>query len=375
MTPLKKWLEKLVHTRLLTWFSPCIWGCADGYTGIRKFWHGTAIGRVITRAFWWVLGNDIVTLNQYDKHPEMVKLKPWTDSFFHGSSFSILNYDTNFFDLVKDGTVKVHIADLIRLSARTIHLSDDTSFDTDLLLCATGWKHVPPLRFLPEGIEKELGLPHTPTDDEPIWKTDLVHRADEEILTRFPRLRDQPTQKAPVPLSETTGVSTRSKDEVDPSNPTRLTPYTLHRFMVPPSPHFLETRDIAFAAFIMNFSTALYNHTQALWITAFFDGDLPASVIPELGDTGALESLRYGTILHNRFGRWRYPAGHGGQFPDFVFDALPYLDLLVGDLGLKVHRKKGWLAEITEPYGPEDYKDLHTEWAARIGDSSHYVGN
>jgi cation diffusion facilitator CzcD-associated flavoprotein CzcO len=26
VTPFKKWLEKLVHTRFLTWFSPCVWG-------------------------------------------------------------------------------------------------------------------------------------------------------------------------------------------------------------------------------------------------------------------------------------------------------------------------------------------------------------
>lgn len=47
-------------------------------------------------------------------------------------------------------------------------------------------------------------------------------------------------------------------------------------------------------------------------------------------------------MLYARFGKWRYPAGHGEQFPDFVFDALPYVDLLVGDLGLSVHRKGGW---------------------------------
>lgn len=370
VTPLKKWLEQLVHTRLLTWFSPCIWGFADGYTSIRKLWHETAIGRAITRGFWWVLGNDVLTLNQYDKHPETAKLKPWSEAFFSGSSFSILNYETNFFDLVKAGTVKVHIADLLRLTPRTVHLSDGTSFETDLLVCVTGWKHVPPLRFLPEGIEKELGLPHIPTDDEPIWKIELIHKADDEILSRFPRLRDQPTERPPVPLSENRGVSTTSKDELDPTNSTKLTPYTLYRFIVPPSPKFLETRDIAFAACIMNFSTAMYNHVQALWIAAFFEGDLSESVIPKPGNAGALAKLRYETVLHNRFGRWRYPAGHGAQFPDFVFDAVPYLDLLVGDLGLKVHRKKGWLAEVIEPYGPEDYKNLCDEWAAKVAASN-----
>lgn len=373
VTPLKKWLEKLVNTRLVTWFSPCIWGYADGYTGIRGFLNRTTLGRTIMRAFWWVLGNDVITLNQYDRHPETAKLKPWSDCFFSGTSFSILNYDTNFFELVKDGTVKIHIADLIRLSPGTVHLSDETSFRTDLLLCATGWKHVPPLRFLPEGIERELGLPHIANDDEPIWRPELVHRADEEILTCFPRLRDQPTRKAPVPLSKSRCVVTRSEEGVNPTNPSKLTPYTLHRFLIPPSPKFLETRDIAFAACIMNFSTAISDHIQALWITAFFDGGLPPSVIPPPGETDALGKLMYETVLHNRFGRWRYPEGHGSQYPDFVFDAVPYFDLLLRDLGLDVHRKKGWLAEATDPYGPEDYKDLNSEYAARIGGSRHHV--
>lgn len=366
VTPFKKWLEKLVNTRLLTWFSPCIWGYADGFTGIRRFWHETRIGRAITRAFWWVLGNDIVTLNQYDKHPETKKLKPWSDSFFNGTSFSILNYDTNFFDHVRSGAVKIHVADLIRLSPSTVHLSDGTSFETELLLCATGWKHVPPLKFLPEGIEKELGLPHVPSDDEPIWKPDLLHKADEEILRRFPRLRDQPKDnKKFVPLAQAKGLSTHVRDEVDPSNHTKLTPFTLYRFIVPPSPEFFATRDIAFAAFATNFSTVTSAHLQALWISAFFDGDILMQDQDSDTQHDAMEALKYDTLLHSRFGRWRYPAGRGSQFPDFVFDAVPYFDLLLGDLGLEVHRKKGWFAEITDPYGPADYRDTLSEWVAK----------
>lgn len=360
------WLEKLVNTRLLTWFSPCIWGFADGYTGIRRFWHETGIGRAITRGFWWVLGNDVVTLNKYDKHPETKKLMPWTDSFFSGTSFSILNYDTNFFDIITNGIVKIHIADIIRLSPSTVHLSDGTSFESELLLCVTGWNHVPPLTFLPKGIEKELGLPHVPSNDEPIWKPSLLHKADNEILTRFPRLRDQPkSARKFVPLAQAEGLSTRLQDEVDPTNHTRLTPYILHRFMVPPSSKFLATRDIAFAGFATNFSTATSDYIQALWISAFFDGEVAA---PKPGDGKYAEfvkKLQYDTLLHSRFGRWRYPAGRGSQLPDFVFDAVPYFDLLLGDLGLNMHRKKGWFAEAVEPYGPADYRNLISEWVAR----------
>ncbi|KAI3394500.1 hypothetical protein diail_2634 [Diaporthe ilicicola] len=366
VTPFKMWLEKLVNIRLLTWFSPCIWGFADGYTGIRRFWHETGIGRAITRVFWWVLGNDVVTLNNYSKHPETKKLMPWTDAFFSGTSFSILNYDMNFFDLITSGTVKVHIADLVRLSPSTVHLSDGTSFASDLLLCATGWKHVPPLTFLPKGIEKELGLPHVPSDSEPIWKQSLIDKADDEILRRFPRLRDQPrVDKKFVPLAEAKGLSTHLQDEVDPTSHTRLTPYTLYRFTVPPSSRFLITRDIAFAGLVTNFSTATTHYIQALWTSAFFDGDL-AVPKPET-DTyqESVEKLQYDTILHSRFGKWRYPAGRGSQLPDFVFDAVPYFDLLLGDMGLQVHRKKGWFAEATEPYGPADYRNLVSEWVEK----------
>jgi hypothetical protein len=81
VTPLKKWLEKLVHTRFLTWLSPCVWGDTDGYGPIRRFFHSTVIGRFIVDSFWSILGGDVLRLNQYDAHPDTAKLKPWIDPF------------------------------------------------------------------------------------------------------------------------------------------------------------------------------------------------------------------------------------------------------------------------------------------------------
>ncbi|CCF45240.1 hypothetical protein CH063_14385, partial [Colletotrichum higginsianum] len=40
---------------------------------------------------------------------------------------------------------------------------------------------------------------------------------------------------------------------------------------------------------------------------------------------------------------------------------------LVGDLGLKVYRKNGMIAEASEPYGPDDYKTLVDEWTETSG--------
>lgn len=355
VTPLRKWLEKLVMTRLLTWFSPCIWGSADGYTRIRRFLHGTAVGRFITDKFWFILGNDVLTLNKYDSHPETAKIKPWSHPMFVASSFSILNYDTDFFELLRSGTVKVHIADVTHLSAGKVHLSDGTELESEIMCCVTGWKWTPPLRFLPEGIDEDLGIPHAHTHSR---LGHLMDKADQEILDKFPRLKCPPVQnKDYIPLTEQKGVSA-NRGAVDSPQSNSLTPWTLYHFMVPPSQEMLQHRDIAFAGILMNFNVPLTMHVQSLWINAYFRGDglsLPDDV----------EDTQYQAVLHSRFGKWRYPAGHGSQYPDFVFDAQPYIDLLMRDLGLQVHRKRGALAEILEPYGPQDYKDVGQEWLRR----------
>ncbi|KAI1499254.1 hypothetical protein F5X99DRAFT_291353 [Biscogniauxia marginata] len=366
VTPLKKWLEKLANTRFLTWLSPCIWGWADGYTGIRSFFHSTAVGRFIVDAFWKILGGDVMTLNQYDAHPDTAKLKPWTEAMFTGASFSLLNYDQDIFELVKSDKIDVHIGDIDHLSPGKVHLADGTEFESDVLLANTGWKHTPPMKFLPEGIEKELGIPHEPSHNAPAEdlanRHELILRADEEILRRFPRLQRQPVwNEHYVPLTEQKGIS--SDDEVTPCKP--LTPYMLYRFLVPPSPRFLRTRDVAFVGMISNFSNLITAQISGLWISAYFSGKLTVDPAAVIDDEASLKELQYGTVLYNRWGKWRYPTDWGNRNPNFIFDAIAYLDLLQRDLGLSPYRKKGWLAEISDPYGPEDYRNIDDEWMAK----------
>ncbi|KAK8003216.1 hypothetical protein PG989_002935 [Apiospora arundinis] len=371
VTPFKKWIEKLANTRFLTWFSPCIWGWADGYNPVRRLLHGTFLGRLIVDTFWNILGSDALALMKFDLHPETAKLKPWTEAMFTGSSFSILNYDTDFLELIRSGKVRVHISDITRLSAGKVHLADGNLLESDVLLANTGWKHVPALKFLPEGIEKELGLPHTPTEnaaqEDLANQQSLTERADAEIFAKFPRLKKQPVwNRSYVPLTDQKGID--SKDEVTPCKP--LTPYMLHHFIVPPSERFLRTRDVAFTGVISNFSNSITAHLQGLWISAYFSGSLAQDPAACAGNSKELEQLRYKTVLYNRFGRWRYPTDWGSKNPNFIFDAVPYLDLLLRDLGLSVHRKQGTLAEWTDPYGPEDYRNVNEEWQRSNGKSA-----
>ncbi|KAB8295900.1 hypothetical protein EYC80_008721 [Monilinia laxa] len=329
-TPLKIWIEKLVNTRILTWFSPCIYGHYDGYGAIRSWLHGSAAGRWFVDKYWENSNAEIKMVNNYDGHPETAKLKPWSNSFFVGSMLSILNHDTDIFELVRKGAISVHIGDIVNLSANTVNLSNGDKIQTDAFVCATGWKHIPPLEFLPKGID--LGLPHTSESGEPAA---LIERADEEILTRFPRLEDQP-------------ISSKKAKPMEGTPEGKLEPFRLFRFIVPPK--FIESRDIAFMGFMASVSTSFISQFQALWVTAFFSNKVS---IPS--------DFEYQTILHSRFGKWRYPSGFGARYPDTVFDGLPYYDMLLKDIGLKNHRKSGWFWEIFEPYSPKDYIGLVDE--------------
>ncbi|KAG7407768.1 hypothetical protein DER46DRAFT_363002 [Fusarium sp. MPI-SDFR-AT-0072] len=362
VTPFKKWLEKLAHIRMLTWFSPCSWGAADGYVKTRNFYHGTFIGRAIVDKFWSILGNDVITLNKYDSHPETAKLKPWSNAMFVATSIGILNYEKDFFEVVKEGLVKIHIADIERLSTQTVHLSDGTALHTDVLCCATGWKHVPPIRLLPEGIAEDIGMPHTPSPNSFPYAS-LLDQVDKEIFDKFPRLKDQPIQKVQNSkyhtLLEDKGLS--SNDTITPS--TDLTPYTLYHFIIPPSSQFLKTRDIAFVGMLVNFSNPIVSHVQSLWMNAFFDDMIPS--LPRNPSPEFVSRFQHEAVLHSRFGKWRYPGGFGHSFPDFVFDAVPYLDLLLKDLDLPIYRKNGVFAEMMNPYGPEDYTTVVDEWKAK----------
>jgi cation diffusion facilitator CzcD-associated flavoprotein CzcO len=342
VTPVKAWLEKLVHRRFLTWLSPCIWGDEDGYSGVRNFLHGTWLGRKVVDAFWWVLSTDANALMGYDKHPETQKLKPRHSAFWTGSGLGILNFEGDFLELVRDGKVKVYIADVVALGDGTVSLSDGTKLNTDAVVCATGWKARPPLKFLPEGLDAQLGLPSdTPL---PPSSNDALKAADAEILSRFPRLQGQP--KTPIPGGDTSADGTSQ-------------PFTLYRFMAPPST-VLSDPSIAFAGMITTISTPLCASLQALWITAYLSSSLSRTVpSTELAEEEA--------ILHSRFGRWRYPCGYGGRFPDFVFDAVPYLDMLLRDLGLEYKRKGDWLKETFHAYGPEDYGNVVEEWREKCG--------
>ncbi|KAF2865789.1 flavin-binding monooxygenase-like protein-like protein [Massariosphaeria phaeospora] len=362
LTPLKVIPELLLTTRLITWLSPTIWD-SDGFTSIRSFFQRHWLGRKIVDGFFAKIQHSVLEHNDYDAHPETAKLKPWDDLFFIGTNRGLFNYGLDFFELVRNGTISVHIADISRLSEHTVHLSNGESLDADVLIFGTGWKDAPQLRFV---TERELGLPGfaSPSANR------FIAKADAEILEKCPKLKDQPEPREVKPMT-------------DDATELAKEPYRLYRFMVPPA--FIASRTLAFAGAYRSPATTIIAQVQALWITAFLDNQLPAlhtaTTKPPSNDmskptNGTLADgnttstdlndpanrILYETVLHTQFGKWRYSRGFGARFPELWFDCLPYVDLLLRDVGVQNRRKGSWWGERFTPYWPKDYRGIVDEY-------------
>ena len=341
--PFKLSLAKLSATRLFIPFDPTPYGKSGPFAFLRDFIHRTPFGQRVSQFFWNRLDARIKGLNGYDTHPEMRKLEPWTTPFWMGNSLSIHNYDTPWFDLVREGKVKIHVANLASLSKGRVHLSTGDELDADALVCCTGWNTVPTIQFDTSCATQEAPFETRMASPGDIVAAEKMINSDINYLSTLPRrTANAPEIKCPTPE-------------------TSFSPYQLYRMVVPSQAMFLEKRNLAFIGLQNSIHTAIVAQAQALWITAFFDDRIRHLSGPDI-DTKAVESS---SLLETSYGRLRRPkecGGAAGRYPDLVFDSLPYVDTLLRDLGLSPSRKRGWFEEIFEVYLPRDYAGITEEW-------------
>ena len=347
VTPFGLWLEKLVFTRFFGFMSPCPWAETSGIEGwLRSFLQGTWLGRKIVSAFWQILGDDVHSLNKLNEHSETKKLRPWTDAFEVGNTLSIHNYPTSFFDLVRNGRIKVVIDEVQSFSEGSkVLLQSGATFDVDAVVSATGWRIGNTFKLQLTELDKELGMPSTHIDSA---DAALIKKTEQDLLAQFPTL-DRNTSRVHHP-----DPSLRTTREVKED----LQPYRLHRFIAPPA--LLQDRSVAFAGALHTLGTFPCAYIQSLWITAYLDGTL---ALP----SASAEQIRAETYRNTQYCVLRHTFGYGRVSPDLVWDSLPYFDMLLKDLGFMGKRKGGWFGvrECVKSYGPEDYRGLLEEWERR----------
>lgn len=367
VTPLKLLMEDLPMTRLVACISPCIWAARSGIEGfIRRFIHRTGLGRQIARSIFKIIRWDLCRLNRYDRCVDTKKLKPWIDPFWVATEHGILSYDKSIFHLVQSGRIQVYIDEIDHLSRGHVHLARSGSpvaLPADAFICCSGWQHKPTISLLPETIQATFSKSNGSKETDNF----SIQKADSQILTELPLLQSRPQD--PI----------KSSDQI----------MRLYRFTAPPPPH-MNQHNLAFAGFTYSFAGPTVAQAQALWITAYLDGRLTSLQGSSPLTSEEENRVSHETILHSQFLHLRYPWGYGAKYPEFVFEALPFLDMLLSDLGLTswrkskrgertTHGRKGWIDWVTfgwfskfrnqvrdliEPYGPRDYDGLVEEWLA-----------
>ncbi|EME79788.1 uncharacterized protein MYCFIDRAFT_2169, partial [Pseudocercospora fijiensis CIRAD86] len=323
-------IASLSLTRFWTLFDP--WPFQkDGTLGtswLRTFLHTYWLGRCITALFWKYLHSRNIACNGFNKDPQVGLLAPWSSPYWMGGSLGTLNYDTDFFSEVKKGNIIPYHAELQSIESHSVHISPtpQTLSNIDAIVLCTGWKPVSPIKISPPDLLNSESL------ESKSLSTHLRHK----ILQHCPDLANPP--RPHIPSQEVT------------------TPLRLYRFLVPPSLYDLRS----FAVLGLNYTlqTPIVSQTQALWITAYFSSHLQSQ-------RQSQSSILTSTLLHTTYEILRRPksgSGFGDKHPDLVFDSLGYVDLLLGDLGVRRKRKESWCQEWFGVYDLRDYRGLVEEW-------------
>ena len=210
--------------------------------------------------------------------------------------------------------------------------SKPVEIPVDAIIYCTGWSTESSI--FSEEMASHLGLrarlDEKSTSLPSRWQS-LELAAEADVIARFPML----TQRPPHHRSE-------------PSQ----SPFRLYKCIVPLS----DARDrslVCMGKMVVgnNFMAA---EVQALWATAYLDGEIPCEEDAMAGDVAK-------TVAWNR--RRYLNKGQLGSY--FFLDSVAYTDMLLDQLGLSSHRPKGFWANLHETcflskYGSvlKEYKSL-----------------
>ena len=347
--PFKLWLEGLIMSRPISWFSMCAWPDAEGFGWIRYFLHNTAVGQALVRTFFAKMTFETYAQSGVLDDDSTKVLMPKDSLMWWGSALGILHYDTDFYELIRSGQVEPVQDEVVRVDGQTssIALANGKTFETDAFVYALGYKYDPSFSIEPHAKKLDWGIPVPAAEDKKYPAVDA--KADAELFEKLPMLQSSPKSLERQP---------------------ELTPWRLWRFLAPPSQVLSgKSRNLIFFNAVDTFELGIKTEITSLWAYAYLNNALSC----ELPKTE--EDVAYEATLWSRFGRWRSALGFKGSSADLFLESLPYYDLLLRDLGLRSWRKGwGFLGEVFGGwYTIQDYKGLAEEWMRARGDASRKI--
>ncbi|KAJ5650958.1 uncharacterized protein N7484_004681 [Penicillium longicatenatum] len=364
------------------------WKVSSNGSWLARIFHGNPFGRWWMRWLWKSIDWEMEKFAQYDVDAKMQLLRPNKSIFSCGASAGIAN-QRDLWDTIRSPNVKVYRSTIQSISEPftkndgrtqqgvTVSMTNGGNIDNvDLVLHATGYKPIVPIKTTPSSFRLTLGLSGIAVSEpqEKVgYKSDNPHNAIEvpldattEKLCQYWQTLDSALEPAIKQRLLDSGCVPLEKSAPSWSGPNKFIQYRLFRRMVAPELVAEGDRSFATLGIVLGSTIAIIAEVQALWIAGFLTGgfdnvstgntsyqsgslylaDLPKEIMnQEISEDCVLGSL----------------IGSGLEV-----GAIDYNDLLMRDLGLNPYRLGGGrLKELTGVYEPHVYAGIVEEWLIR----------
>ncbi|KAK7739636.1 hypothetical protein SLS53_005603 [Cytospora paraplurivora] len=331
---------EVVSTRFLQLFGASIMHTdGPGY----QFFHKTRIGRALAGAWWKTVNHIAVWSNGYNRSPNADKLRPVSrdNGIFWAASGLGAASVPDYWKVFHAGDCTVHRGVIDSLAGdNTVVLRSGERFQTDTIIMCTGFGKSS--GAFGDDLKPLCGLAANAvgSDEEARWAAIEAEASDtvDELL---------PVLSRPPPGLD--GQALGSRKSAAAEGPSRH-----YRRLISPYLAAQGDRSLFFLCMLHTVSTPLVVEMQSLWGVAFMLGLL---------DVPGLADMEREAALWNVWTRKRYP-GIGRTHSYAVFDFQSYLDQLLGDLGVRTHRKGNILADMFVPSRPRDYRGVADEFRA-----------
>ncbi|OQE00320.1 hypothetical protein PENVUL_c054G05581 [Penicillium vulpinum] len=327
----------VASTRLMTYLSPSILN-----TNGALYWalQRTSPGRWCVGRFWDTLTYLSNAHAGYSKGDHVESLRPEIDRqsvFWANSGLGVVTLP-DFWPTLHSPNLTVLRDAIETIKGDQLSLQSGQTLRTDYLVLCTGWGDH--FGMFDTTTKAELGLPldssAVPSYDDGVEWERYDAEAEKAVDQRLPFLAVPPNLKYTPKL-----------------NSHRY--WRLYRRAIPVSLAQKGDRSLAILGQIHTVQTPLLSEVQSFWSILYLLGDLNVPDIDEMAQE---------VSLWNAWTRKRYLT-QGHKFPYSLYDFLPYVDTLFRDLGLNSHRKSNAVAELLEPYKPEDFDGFIDEYIAK----------
>ncbi|KAL7925255.1 FAD/NAD(P)-binding domain-containing protein [Trichoderma austrokoningii] len=230
------------------------------------------------------------------------------------------------------GLITVHRARIISAQDQTLEISNNETVSCQALVYGTGWSGEDMI-FEPS-LGLSLGLPKPVALEDQISKDywqKLHTKADTDVLSLLPILKDSP------------GIQ---------SSRATLTPYRLHRYMLPSSLAAQNDRSLVFLGYLISIQKNILSEVSALWAICWLDN------LVDLNISNSKYEMDYEIAKVNSWSLQKNLTleprpGSGIQH---------FIDLLMKDMGLKAKRKgRLGIRDTFVPYRSQDYLGIVDE--------------